>query len=171
MTCSFSSSWLSVFFFSSRRRHTRLQGDWSSDVCSSDLTSAARTPTRTTHGVGPRPATHRCAGTSRTPTAAVCATRLSCTGPTASRPGVRRSEEHTSELQSPCNLVCRLLLEKKKTLRVLSIIRLAIVVIRLVDLFFVLLPHLAHVLLIEGTYTIPHLTELADIPGNARHFM
>src|SRR5256885_7559460 len=27
-----------------------------------------------------------------------------------------RSEEHTSELQSPCNLVCRLLLEKKKTL-------------------------------------------------------
>src|SRR5256885_16701078 len=35
-----------------------------------------------------------------------------------------RSEEHTSELQSPCNLVCRLLLEKKKRLhasvRVLS---------------------------------------------------
>src|SRR6266850_4639814 len=28
---------MSVFFFSSRRRHTRLQGDWSSDVCSSDL--------------------------------------------------------------------------------------------------------------------------------------
>src|SRR5205807_4807893 len=26
-----------TFFFSSRRRHTRLQGDWSSDVCSSDL--------------------------------------------------------------------------------------------------------------------------------------
>src|SRR5256885_11363856 len=26
-----------VCFFSSRRRHTRLQGDWSSDVCSSDL--------------------------------------------------------------------------------------------------------------------------------------
>src|SRR6266446_2764472 len=26
----------SLFFFSSRRRHTRLQGDWSSDVCSSD---------------------------------------------------------------------------------------------------------------------------------------
>src|SRR5256885_5529566 len=34
-------------------------------------------------------------------------------GPTS---GIRlsRSEEHTSELQSPCNLVCRLLLEKKK---------------------------------------------------------
>src|SRR5256885_8070367 len=29
--------------------------------------------------------------------------------------GSARSEEHTSELQSPCNLVCRLLLEKKKT--------------------------------------------------------
>src|SRR5256885_15842018 len=28
--------------------------------------------------------------------------------------GPLRSEEHTSELQSPCNLVCRLLLEKKK---------------------------------------------------------
>src|SRR5256885_9633801 len=31
-----------------------------------------------------------------------------------------RSEEHTSELQSPCNLVCRLLLEKKKQRRVRS---------------------------------------------------
>src|ERR1022692_4567189 len=29
---------------------------------------------------------------------------------------MHRSEEHTSELQSPCNLVCRLLLEKKKAL-------------------------------------------------------
>src|SRR2546426_9216123 len=37
--------------------------------------------------------------------------------PRVVRPGepvVERSEEHTSELQSPCNLVCRLLLEKKK---------------------------------------------------------
>src|SRR5256885_7216580 len=32
-----------LFFFSSRRRHTRLQGDWSSDVCSSDL-EATRAP-------------------------------------------------------------------------------------------------------------------------------
>src|SRR5256885_11953727 len=30
-----------VLFFSSRRRHTRLQGDWSSDVCSSDLDGLA----------------------------------------------------------------------------------------------------------------------------------
>src|SRR5256885_7214413 len=38
-------------------------------------------------------------------------------GEVAGRPVIvenRRSEEHTSELQSPCNLVCRLLLEKKK---------------------------------------------------------
>src|SRR2546427_7700198 len=33
----------------------------------------------------------------------------------AARPARRRSEEHTSELQSQSNLVCRLLLEKKKT--------------------------------------------------------
>src|SRR5256885_11216390 len=42
-------------------------------------------------------------------------------GPLAFRPlGIsERSEEHTSELQSPCNLVCRLLLEKKKYPRIL----------------------------------------------------
>src|SRR5256885_2448002 len=34
---------------------------------------------------------------------------------TSLRLWAERSEEHTSELQSPCNLVCRLLLEKKKT--------------------------------------------------------
>src|SRR2546426_2856419 len=34
------------FFFSSRRRHTRLQGDWSSDVCSSDLASRCETVSR-----------------------------------------------------------------------------------------------------------------------------
>src|SRR5256885_9788553 len=35
----------------------------------------------------------------------------------------KRSEEHTSELQSPCNLVCRLLLEKKKKARVADVVR------------------------------------------------
>src|SRR2546426_8610222 len=35
----------------------------------------------------------------------------------AGRSETWRSEEHTSELQSPCNLVCRLLLEKKKKKR------------------------------------------------------
>src|SRR5256885_9862441 len=38
-----------------------------------------------------------------------------CTAAVRPSPPMRRSEEHTSELQSPCNLVCRLLLEKKKT--------------------------------------------------------
>src|SRR5688500_19590235 len=42
-------------------------------------------------------------------------TATSDTGEARSTGSVRmRSEEHTSELQSPCNLVCRLLLEKKK---------------------------------------------------------
>src|SRR5689334_24662143 len=42
-------------------------------------------------------------------------TRFSAlTGVTSSRAGDRRSEEHTSELQSQFHLVCRLLLEKKK---------------------------------------------------------
>src|SRR2546426_2001891 len=36
------------------------------------------------------------------------------TDPRATLERLPRSEEHTSELQSPCNLVCRLLLEKKK---------------------------------------------------------
>src|SRR5256885_7773839 len=36
-------------------------------------------------------------------------------GPNLLHDAPPRSEEHTSELQSPCNLVCRLLLEKKKT--------------------------------------------------------
>src|SRR5438309_3419852 len=34
-------SWLMFFFFSSRRRHTRWNCDWSSDVCSSDLVIVA----------------------------------------------------------------------------------------------------------------------------------
>src|SRR5688572_33076608 len=41
-------------------------------------------------------------------------TRSGCTTPSASRCASTRSEEHTSELQSQSNLVCRLLLEKKK---------------------------------------------------------
>src|SRR2546426_2397124 len=44
--------------------------------------------------------------------AAVVST-LCCAGPLVAVALGLRSEEHTSELQSPCNLVCRLLLEKK----------------------------------------------------------
>src|ERR1017187_10777188 len=39
----------SLFFFSSRRRHTRYIGDWSSDVCSSDLIAAAAIYQRDQH--------------------------------------------------------------------------------------------------------------------------
>src|SRR2546426_6591717 len=80
---------VTFFFFSSRRRHTRLQGDWSSDVCSSDLS----------------PSVPLVEGTSSKPEQA--------TACFSARAVALRSEEHTSELQSPCNLVCRLLLEKK----------------------------------------------------------
>src|SRR5688500_19578556 len=45
--------------------------------------------------------------------ATLCAVSA-CSG---SKPKQARSEEHTSELQSPCNLVCRLLLEKKKKIK------------------------------------------------------
>src|SRR2546426_4357417 len=50
-----------------------------------------------------------------------CSTAMrcrACLGPTthSKAASATRSEEHTSELQSPCNLVCRLLLEKKKKL-------------------------------------------------------
>src|SRR2546426_7542339 len=41
----------------------------------------------------------------------------------AHRSNAHRSEEHTSELQSPCNLVCRLLLEKKKKIKHLLLLR------------------------------------------------
>src|SRR2546426_5322347 len=89
-----------IFFFSSRRRHTRLQGDWSSDVCSSDLSprvSGQATPPQ--------------GGIEKIIKAAV---DRGASDLHIKAGDVFRSEEHTSELQSPCNLVCRLLLEKKK---------------------------------------------------------
>src|SRR2546430_5717156 len=98
----------SVFFFSSRRRHTRFDCDWSSDVCSSDLSSLPgsrrvlrRGPTNTTVG---------CCG--------ACGVAFEPPQVAAKHVGSRvtlRSEEHTSELQSQSNLVCRLLLEKKNS--------------------------------------------------------
>src|SRR5256886_11411511 len=86
------------FFFSSRRRHTRFDCDWSSDVCSSDL------------GTGPL------SSSSAWPLLAAWAAfglfTILCSAAVALN--ADRSEEHTSELQSQSNLVCRLLLEKKK---------------------------------------------------------
>src|SRR2546430_11853021 len=85
------------FFFSSRRRHTRFDCDWSSDVCSSDLhPCCARRRHRAVAG-----RVHAHPGGAPTATAPPDLPQL-------------RSEEHTSELQSQSNLVCRLLLEKKK---------------------------------------------------------
>src|SRR5256885_11738785 len=59
-----------------------------------------------------------CTSTARRSGEATCRPEPSAPAPSPPLPlaaKVReRSEEHTSELQSPCNLVCRLLLEKKK---------------------------------------------------------
>src|SRR2546426_7172957 len=54
------------------------------------------------------------------PAASAASRRGSSGVPPPCRPGWR-SEEHTSELQSPCNLVCRLLLEKKKKKNILIV--------------------------------------------------
>src|SRR3989454_8678826 len=115
-----SSVFFVFFFFSSRRRHTRLQGDWSSDVCSSDLLrsswafpgakkdSVAMTNARMAGPILRRLRAEAAKGVDSGPPRACSLTR-------GLQDAVGRSEEHTSELQSPCNLVCRLLLEKKKT--------------------------------------------------------
>src|SRR3989339_742350 len=70
---------------SSRRRHTRLVSDWSSDVCSSDRSEEHTSELQSLTNL-------------------VCRLLLG-------------KKEHTSELQSLTNLVCRLLLEKKERLR------------------------------------------------------
>src|SRR5690606_40559788 len=108
------------FFFSSRRRHTRFSRDWSSDVCSSDLDRSA--PPHPGRACPRCPLAHNRGAPGRTPrsaragvpgTAAGLAPQAR-TAPPPFRPGRDpRSEEHTSELQSRENLVCRLLLEKK----------------------------------------------------------
>src|SRR2546430_3603983 len=96
---------LCFFFFSSRRRHTRFDCDWSSDVCSSDL-SISPTP-RCLSGLCPADIEAEFGSGDRQPMKHVARGG-------ARRYHVERSEEHTSELQSQSNLVCRLLLEKKK---------------------------------------------------------
>src|SRR5256885_5313713 len=104
------------FFFSSRRRHTRLQGDWSSDVCSSDLTgrTSSLQPACRTSDSWPWMCWPMCQYSRVSSLLTLAATRSRAAS-------IRRSEEHTSELQSPCNLVCRLLLEKKKKSHIIVI--------------------------------------------------
>src|SRR2546429_3707116 len=105
------------FFFSSRRRHTRCSRDWSSDVCSSDLTRQS-TPAPPANAGVPSAAEKTgdfgefCAQNGGTYSSAG---RCSAASGQLWDP-YTRSEEHTSELQSRLHLVCRLLLEKKKRL-------------------------------------------------------
>src|SRR2546430_3856531 len=116
--------YISSFFFSSRRRHTRFDCDWSSDVCSSDL-MRSRSVGATYCGSGASTRTSAVTSSGRS-TGGACAGGGSSVAaasdghssiPTSEQAGARRcwlrSEEHTSELQSQSNLVCRLLLEKK----------------------------------------------------------
>src|SRR5205809_2415374 len=94
-------------FFSSRRRHTRCSRDWSSDVCSSDLVAVPA------ERMGD-PGDHELPARAARP-AARRAPLDHGGGLRRARRDAPRSEEHTSELQSRLQLVCRLLLEKKKS--------------------------------------------------------
>src|SRR5256886_6098310 len=115
------------FFFSSRRRHTRFDCDWSSDVCSSDLeskglrkglivnldstVSSIRRAVEEAEGVANVPVEEALIGVAGNHVRGV----NSRGGITLGQRPRDRSEEHTSELQSPSKLVCRPLLGKKKS--------------------------------------------------------
>src|SRR5690348_17437130 len=102
-----------MFFFSNRSRHTRWTCDWSSDVCSSDLDVPDDGEVVRDEQVG------------EVELVAQVLEQVDHTGldghvqrrhRLVEHQHLRlRSEEHTSELQSPVHLVCRLLLEKKNT--------------------------------------------------------
>src|SRR5256886_5557004 len=103
---------LFFFFFSSRRRHTRFDCDWSSDVCSSDLENELKR--HAGPALGDRFANARLVQVERA-FDLLRRQRAHWLRERALPPRRgNRSEEHTSELQSQSNLVCRLLLEKKK---------------------------------------------------------
>src|SRR5256886_11476810 len=99
------------FFFSSRRRHTRFDCDWSSDVCSSDLALVAGFPALTLGVLLALGYGAQFSGGLHVAKAQVVWGIFTWV---VLGWAVWRSEEHTSELQSQSNLVCRLLLEKKK---------------------------------------------------------
>src|SRR5207249_5930441 len=106
-----------VFFVSSRRRHTSSKRDWSSDVCSSDLFHAPRQVLVSPNNLAEARNNYQPMETvlrnirdlldkdSHVESETARARFISI--------GSVRSEEHTSELQSRFDLVCRLLLEKK----------------------------------------------------------
>src|SRR5690606_40381450 len=101
-----------VFFFSSRRRHTRFSRDWSSDVCSSDLVYLAQLHADAVRSLVA--AEDLAAGALIVIVLRAEADAGSLDVALGHAELLDRSEEHTSELQSRENLVCRLLLEKKK---------------------------------------------------------
>src|SRR2546429_7120512 len=105
-----------VFFFSSRRRHTRCSRDWSSDVCSSDLITLEANPESVT---AEKLEDWKRVGINRLSIGlqAYDDALLKTMGRLHDCAAFARSEEHTSELQSRLHLVCRLLLEKKKPIQ------------------------------------------------------
>src|SRR2546427_6818216 len=105
------------FFFSSRRRHTRFDCDWSSDVCSSDLGRFDATIDLNPDYVYESRGRLTDWGYEVEVRIPLKSLRYQSADPQdwgLQIVRVVRSEEHTSELQSQSNLVCRLLLEKKK---------------------------------------------------------
>src|SRR5699024_12237106 len=109
------------FFLSIRRRHTRSKRDWSSDVCSSDLWGYSLLSGSFTLVIMILPLIMRT--TEEALKAVPDSYREASFGLGAGKlrtifrivlPSAVQSEEHTSELQSRFDLVCRLLLEKKK---------------------------------------------------------
>src|SRR5438876_11762371 len=83
------------FFFSSRRRHTRWTGDWSSDVCSSDLS---------------RPSTAQCTNTSPPPRSRKAST-------SAARCGIQSPRSEERRVGKSVDLGGRRIIKKKKKKR------------------------------------------------------
>src|SRR5256884_5062562 len=116
-----------MLFFSSRRRHTRCSRDWSSDVCSSDLTDPYN---RLVTGLDPDNfrvyednVEQEIVTFSAEDVPISIGVVFDFSGSMSNKVGkareaalqfFKRSEEHTSELQSRLHLVCRLLLEEKR---------------------------------------------------------
>src|SRR2546430_12541936 len=115
--------YLRLFFFSSRRRHTRFDCDWSSDVCSSDLgetakrsSSSSNARARVAVNIVARSFARDSFARALSAEAFVRAmldferalAEAEADAGVIPAEAARRSEEHTSELQSQSNLVCRL---------------------------------------------------------------
>src|SRR5256886_7675447 len=106
-----------TFFFSSRRRHTRFDCDWV-QTCALPISAPSSLPAGARRDCDDPRHAPRLPDRRRPPVRAG-PDRLSDPAQHDRHVPVRRddaarSEEHTSELQSQSNLVCRLLLEKKK---------------------------------------------------------